>query len=152
MIVAAAHRLVEALLEGGRLPSSDNPMAIKLQAPDGSVVDAEFSGYYTDKLRNKYDANLPSIGYPDNQGGMTHGMLRSGWHIITPLPPPEDYEAQRASGGPTKASEEEYEVKQRHDGDWAVLHNSQEIETFPTRVQAMVRKFELDGTLRPSSY
>jgi hypothetical protein len=59
-------------------------LPVKVQHPDGSVSDAEFTGYY--------EPDLPSIGYPLPQGGKTHGGLREGDRLLTQVPSYEEWE------------------------------------------------------------
>ena len=78
-----------------RLLLESRSMPIKLRAPDGSVVDGDFNGYYD--LRPVGGGIWPSIGYPDGQGGLTHGWLRDGWALISQVPSFEEWAAEEAA-------------------------------------------------------
>lgn len=78
-----AEAIVAMLIEGQRR------IPIKLRLADGSVIDAEFNGYYD--LSSIGRGHVPSIGKPfPGAKGMSHGMLGPGEKIETSIPSPEE--------------------------------------------------------------
>ncbi len=90
-------------LREGRATSSDSTafaggqqrVPIKIQRADGTVVDGEFNGYYD--LTELGKGTLPSIGWLDANGKMTHGMLKPGEQIIGDIPTFEQWKKNQAS-------------------------------------------------------
>lgn len=75
-----------------RLVLESTNVPIKLRAPDGSIVDGTFSGYYDMTLMG--EGTPMSIGYPDGAGHLTHGSLRDGWEVVSPVPSFEQWRAE----------------------------------------------------------
>jgi hypothetical protein len=91
-----AERIVNRLIEGKR-----PPIPVKVRLPDGSVIDAEFNGYYD--LRSINRGHVPSIGRPTSYGALTHGLLGKEERIETPIPSPEEWESDEVET-PAKAA------------------------------------------------
>lgn len=85
-----ASKLVEGLLVEA-LPDPKNPLDIKIQMADGSVVDGSFIGYYDYGDKGVWAA----VGYPGPRG-FSHGLLGKDMKILTPVPPVEAYREQNA--------------------------------------------------------
>ena len=75
------------------LLSPTQRIPIQIQRADGTVVEGEFNGYYD--LRSMGRGAVPSIGYLNENGQMTHGMLGPGDQIIGTVPNFEQWEASR---------------------------------------------------------
>lgn len=88
----SAKAIVNALIEGEMVGGPHRKIPVKIRRPDGSVIDAEFSGYY-DNREFGLGAH-PSIGYP-SEGGMTHGILRKGDELQTEVPDPDAWKAEQ---------------------------------------------------------
>lgn len=82
-----AIKVVDALIEGFG-PHRRIPVRIRR---GNDVIDAEFTGYY----QHPRGGHIHSIGYPSPAGGFSHGMLRQGDTLETPVPNPEEWEAER---------------------------------------------------------
>ena len=65
---------------------------VKIKQADGTIVDAQFNGYYTPEK--------PSIGYVLPDGRITHTPLRKGDEVISPIPSPEEWAAVKEAGAP----------------------------------------------------
>lgn len=98
-----AIKVVDALIEGfgphRRIP-------VKVRRGD-QTLDCEFTGYYQHPRRG----HVASIGYPSPAGGFSHGMLNQDDILDTPVPSPEEWEAERlaaeqaaAANPPAKAA------------------------------------------------
>jgi hypothetical protein len=86
-----AERIVNALLEGfAKLPPRPQPIPVRIRRPDGSVIDAAFSGYY----EWPGQGYVPSVGYPSASGKLSHGILHQGDTIETPVPSQEEWAAE----------------------------------------------------------
>ena len=83
---------------------------IKIQTADGKVIDGDFNGYYD--LREVGHGVYPSIGYPDNAGGFSHGHLHPGDKLLTPIPSFEEWSAQQKQKQPDP--EREQMLRQMH--------------------------------------
>ena len=79
-----AECIVNALLEG---PPRPQPIPVRIRQADGSMIDAEFSGYYEWPGRGY----IPSIGYVHSEGGHTHGPLRRGDTLMSQVPNPQEW-------------------------------------------------------------
>jgi hypothetical protein len=84
-----ARQIVQYLLEEERV---NRGLPVKIQTADGQVIDGDFNGYYD--LREVGEGLYASIGYPDSQGGFSHGHLHPGDKLLTPIPSPEEWAAQ----------------------------------------------------------
>ena len=104
-----AETIVNRLLEGTK-----PPIPVKLRLADGSVIDAEFNGYWDLNFMGK--GMVPSIGKRIGVGGtLSHGIHDpTKEEIITPIPSPEEWDAEdpasptepppKACGWPTAGS------------------------------------------------
>lgn len=63
-------------------------LPIRVQTPDGKILDTTFNGYYD--LTPLGQGIVPSVGYRVN-GHLTHSALKSGHKILTPIPSPEEW-------------------------------------------------------------
>lgn len=90
-----ARAVVRLLLEEEEIPGYAGNIRIKLQDPEGRVHDALFGGYW--ELGQQ---PVPNVGYPmgedkPGQPSFSHGALKPGWKILTPVPSYEEWRAQQ---------------------------------------------------------
>lgn len=71
---------------------------IQIQKPDGTIENAEFTGYFD--YRDMGRGAIPSIGYKLADGRVSHGFLKAGDKIITPVPSFEEW-SQAGAASPS---------------------------------------------------
>lgn len=90
----AARHLVDTLIN--REISEKKVLPVKVQVQSGEIVDADFNGYYDCRLIGR--GFVPSIGYAAPGGApTTHGPLRKGDTLLTPVPSPEEWAKETAA-------------------------------------------------------
>lgn len=98
MGAGTAHKIVSSLLEneqplGQYRKPSRFARTVRIRTPKGDVINAEWNGYYD--LRDYNGGVHHSIGYPDGQGGFSHGWLHQGDEFIDQPPSFEEWEQMR---------------------------------------------------------
>jgi len=84
-----ASRVVKTLLENEAIPApSPYGKRVRVRTPKGEVH-GDWNGYYD--MREIGGGLHHSIGYPDTQGGFSHGMLHPGDEILDPVPSHEEW-------------------------------------------------------------
>lgn len=93
----------------GEPPKGQAPGAyhkrVKVRTAEGELIDADFSGYWD--LEQIGMGRPATIGYPDGQGGFTHGMLHPGDSIETQVPSFEEWKAMAAEQAKQKPMPED---------------------------------------------
>lgn len=88
-----AQNIVSLLLEDEAEPErSVAPVMhhpIRIRKPDGTEEDAEFAGYWDFSPIGK--GYVPTIGYKQPGQNATHGGLRPGHEILTPIPSVDEW-------------------------------------------------------------
>ena len=69
-------------------------LPIVMRDPQGQAVHGVFHGYYD--LSTVGLGIVPAIGYPIKEG-VTHGMLRTGWAIVSEIPSFEEWKKSKAA-------------------------------------------------------
>ena len=88
-----ASRVVKALLENESIPAPTKyGRRVRIKTPKGEIH-GDWNGYYD--LREIGGGLHHSVGYPDNEGGWTHGMLRQGDEILDPVPSHEEWAEEK---------------------------------------------------------
>lgn len=77
-----AETIVDRLLEGIGTPN----VPVKLRLASGEVIDAVFNGYWP-----MFNPPRPSVGYPNPEGGHSHGIIHPGDEIVSQVPSPEEW-------------------------------------------------------------
>lgn len=90
---SVASKVVKTLLENDTIPApTAHGRRVRIKTPKGEIH-GDWTGYYD--LREIGGGLHHSVGYPDNEGGWTHGMLHAGDEILDPLPPYEEWYAEK---------------------------------------------------------
>lgn len=83
--------------EGARFNAGPRDrIPIQIQSADGTIRDAEFTGYYD--LTSAGKGYIASVGWTLPNGQVTHGMLRADEKIIGTVPTGEEWTARQGGG------------------------------------------------------
>lgn len=85
-----AQQLAAHLLEEDPKPTKYGRL-VRVRTPQG-VITTDWNGYYD--MREVGGPLAHSIGYPDQQGGWSHGWLHPGHEILDPVPSFEEWSAE----------------------------------------------------------
>jgi len=82
-------KVVRALLENEKIPApTGSGRIVRIRTPEGEIK-GNWNGYYD--LRHVGAGTHHSIGYIDANGQWTHGMLKSGYELLDPVPSFEEW-------------------------------------------------------------
>jgi len=81
------------------LSPAQQRIPIEIQRADGTRVKGEFNGYYD--LRSMGRGTVPSVGWLNAEGKMTHGLLGAGETIIGTVPTFEEWMASKQQQSPS---------------------------------------------------
>lgn len=95
LIARSAHAVQSGAVGGPASFSAQRRVPIQIKRADGTVIDGEFNGYYD--LRGFGKDPVPSVGWLNQNGQMTHGVLNQGNQIIGQIPTFDEWQKSRGS-------------------------------------------------------